>query len=110
MNVSFQKKSRSLVMSHHFTVSLGFLLGPILVGHYFLDLPTSSDALCSNNVTRVLESPSKDSINLNQVPREFHLPATQTLSHQPFWILGILQVASSLLYFAMTCVPYEMPG
>ncbi|XP_059093084.1 sodium-dependent glucose transporter 1-like isoform X2 [Tigriopus californicus] len=103
------KKSRSLVMLHHFTVSLGFLLGPMLMGHYFTDSLPSNDTICSSNMTLAIEAPPKVSLNLNQVPHEppHHVPSR--LSHQPFWILGILQVASSLLYFGMTFVPYQMP-
>eukprot|EP00095_Tigriopus_kingsejongensis_P009984 maker-scaffold17_size721972-snap-gene-6.22 protein:Tk09984 transcript:maker-scaffold17_size721972-snap-gene-6.22-mRNA-1 annotation:"sodium-dependent glucose transporter 1" len=100
------EKSRSLVMSSHFMVSLGFMLGPTLVGGYFPN--TRNPGVCSTeyNDTNPLIEGLETSVNLNLIHPDVH---HDQLAVEPFWILGILQLMSGSLFFLIPCLPWEMP-
>ena len=90
-----------MVMIQHFSVGVGFLIGPLLIAKYFnLDSNKHAHDVCpQENLNVTLKEPDLADTTDDEVDIE-----------TPFTEVGWFQVTASLIYLAMLCLPYEMPG
>lgn len=92
--------SRCLIMGFHFTVAIGFWLGPMIIKPFFPT--TSSEHLCEgddhvmtmNQTTTLL--PTID-------------PHIMDSIKWPYWIVAIGHIAFSVGYIIVNNLPYKMP-
>ncbi len=93
----FQIHSRPFVMGHHFTIAVGFLLGPLII-HPFLPDGANKDASCQlggKNATSSVEADlNEDEVNL----------------YWPFGISAVAHVICGICYLLIIKLPWKMPG
>lgn len=97
-------RSRFLIMCFHFTVAMGFWMGPLIIKPFF---PVANDVNDSNEVC--ISDAHNETHNLNQVEHSSVNDHILDSIKWPYWIVFIGHILLCLGYFLVILLPCKMP-